>query len=193
MVNDTLCSAYSLHVLVLVEETALTHSADNFTPTLEGPYFRGALVHHQGKYGHHGHHREGDSVAVGGKTSIHQHVLQKRVAATGQTGEVTADDQQNDSLYLCPVQIGTPAQTLNLDFDTGSSDLWVWSTELPTATQTQGKTANHAIFNPAKSSTYKKTTGSTWKISYGDGSSASGGCRYRFCPIGRPYNQESGH
>ena len=50
--------------------------------------------------------------------------LQKKDLASGQAGNVTADDQQNDSEYLCPVSIGTPAKTFSLDFDTGSSDLW---------------------------------------------------------------------
>ncbi|KAI1628267.1 aspartic peptidase domain-containing protein [Exophiala viscosa] len=92
--------------------------------------------------------------------------------ADGTLGEVTATDQQNDSLYTCPVAIGTPAQTLNLDFDSGSSDLWCWSTELSKSTQSAGK--GHTIFDPSKSSTFKTSSGSTWQIQYGDSSSASG-------------------
>lgn len=60
-----------------------------------------------------------------------------------------------------------------LDFDTGSADLWLWSTELPAATQQSGG-SSHTIFNPSESSTFKTQSGSTWNISYGDGSSASG-------------------
>jgi len=134
-----------------------------FEPTLEGPYFQQTKVTQTGKHGLF--HRSG------GKAKTHK-TLGKKDPATGETGEVTAEDQQNDSEYLCPVSIGTPAQTLLLDFDTGSSDLWVWSTELPKATQTAGK--GHTIFNPKSSSTFKTQSGSSWQISYGDSSSASG-------------------
>ncbi len=48
-----------------------------------------------------------------------------RAAAANNDGTVTASPEQYDSEYLCPVSIG--GQTLNLDFDTGSSDLSVAS------------------------------------------------------------------
>ena len=44
-------------------------------------------------------------------------------AAASEEGTVTANPEQYDSEYLCPVTIGTPGVSLNLDFDTGSSDL----------------------------------------------------------------------
>uniref|UniRef100_A0A0D6R3Y9 Peptidase A1 domain-containing protein n=1 Tax=Araucaria cunninghamii TaxID=56994 RepID=A0A0D6R3Y9_ARACU len=88
----------------------------------------------------------------------------KQAAANGQ---VTATPEQYDVEYLCPVSVG--GQTLNLDFDTGSADLWVFSSELP-ASQSSG----HSIYNPARSSTSKKLSGYTWNITYGDGSGASG-------------------
>ncbi|KAF9504785.1 hypothetical protein BS47DRAFT_1386159 [Hydnum rufescens UP504] len=85
--------------------------------------------------------------------------------------EVPAEDVQNDLEYVVPVTIGTPGVTLNLDFDTGSADLWVWSSFVKTTRQNlQG----HTIYNPAKSTTAHATSGLTWNISYGDGSRASG-------------------
>ncbi|GJD02653.1 endothiapepsin [Colletotrichum higginsianum] len=88
---------------------------------------------------------------------------------TPPSGELAAIPAEFDSQYLCPVQIGTPPQTLNLNFDTGSSDLWVFSSETP-ITQVAGQ----AIYNISASSSAKNLQGASWSISYGDGSSSRG-------------------
>jgi Eukaryotic aspartyl protease len=49
----------------------------------------------------------------------------------------------------------------------------VWSTELSRQTRSQGS-ATHTIFDPTQSSTFQNVSGSTWSISYGDQSTASG-------------------
>ncbi|KAH9219540.1 aspartic peptidase domain-containing protein [Leptodontidium sp. 2 PMI_412] len=83
------------------------------------------------------------------------------------TGIVTATPEQGDVEYLSPVNIG--GQTINMDFDTGSSDLWVFSTGLNRASQ-----AGHTPYDATKSTTSKVMTGASWSISYGDGSGAKG-------------------
>ncbi|KAK6343839.1 hypothetical protein TWF696_007495 [Orbilia brochopaga] len=91
--------------------------------------------------------------------------FRKRVPDTS----VKATPQGNDVEYTAPVSIGTPAQSFNLNFDTGSADLWVFANTQPTS-QTKG----HRVFNPTKSTTFKKLSGYTWGITYADGSGASG-------------------
>ncbi|KAI1322573.1 aspartic peptidase domain-containing protein [Xylariaceae sp. FL0255] len=84
-------------------------------------------------------------------------------------GNATNNPTASDEEYLTQVQIGTPPQTLTLDFDSGSSDLWVFSSETP-SNDVNGQTT----FNIGKSTSAKKLSGASWKISYGDGSSSSG-------------------
>lgn len=91
----------------------------------------------------------------------------KAANATAGTGLVTATPEKGDIEYLSPVNIG--GQVLNLDFDSGSSDLWVFSTQLPAASR-QG----HVAYDPTKSATFKMIQGATFSISYGDGSGAAG-------------------
>ncbi|KAH7389914.1 aspartic protease PEP1 [Pyrenochaeta sp. MPI-SDFR-AT-0127] len=69
-----------------------------------------------------------------------------------------------DSLYLSPVTIGS--KTVQLDFDTGSSDLWVFS-----SLQASSQLTGHEYYQVDAT---KEKKGYTWKISYGDGSGASG-------------------
>jgi aspergillopepsin I len=90
-----------------------------------------------------------------------------RRAGTGSVGATPINSA--DIAYVCPVSIGTPPQTLALDFDTGSSDLWVFSSETP-STQVRGQT----LYKPGSSSTSQLLSGASWSITYGDGSSSAG-------------------
>jgi len=121
---------HNLHRVKLIHNPKYQHSGlksyvyllrkYNFAPTLEGPYFVSNIVEQLGKPSL----MNKFATHIGGHARVKKHQLMKKDATSGQEGQVSAADQQNDSEYLCQVSIGTPAQVLTLDFDTGSSDLW---------------------------------------------------------------------
>ncbi|CAL8578251.1 hypothetical protein XPA_004043 [Xanthoria parietina] len=84
------------------------------------------------------------------------------------TGNIPADEEEGDVSFLSPITIG--GQPMMMNFDTGSSDLWVFSTGLPAEQQALGQ----SVFDPAKSRTFKPLQGASWKITYGDESFAGG-------------------
>ncbi|KAI9844603.1 MAG: hypothetical protein M1837_005455 [Sclerophora amabilis] len=84
-----------------------------------------------------------------------------------ENGAVSASPEPNDAEYLSPVTIG--GQELNLNFDTGSADLWVFNTQLDPS-----DTRGHTAFDPSKSTTYKEMEGHSFMIQYGDQSAVTG-------------------
>lgn len=87
-----------------------------FSPTKDGPYVLEMTMTQTG--------RPFSTNPIGGRARL-QRVLQKRSVDSEEFRQAGADDVQNDSMYLAEVGIGTPVQTLRLDFDTGTADFWV--------------------------------------------------------------------
>ncbi|KAL4978246.1 aspartic peptidase domain-containing protein [Aspergillus desertorum] len=92
-----------------------------------------------------------------------QHVLEDEPVNAMGGHDVLVDNFMN-AQYFSEIQLGTPPQTFKVVLDTGSSNLWVPSSEC-------GSIACylHQKFDSSASSTYKKN-GSDFAIKYGSGS-----------------------
>ncbi|CEG69455.1 hypothetical protein RMATCC62417_05529 [Rhizopus microsporus] len=89
---------------------------------------------------------------------LHQ-LLQKR--------DVFSSKLYNDqgSLYLIPISIGTPPQSFHLALDTGSSDLWVPGAQCPNSVCPFSK------FDETKSNSFKSSS-KIFDVTYGSGTAA---------------------
>lgn len=104
-------------------------------------------------------------VRFGGKHSTHNiSAFTPKGTRSAAAAGVNLPLDNEYALYLADIEIGTPGQKIQIDVDTGSSDLWV-----PGA----GTQSDYGTYDHSKSSTYKKVQDG-FKISYGDGSGASG-------------------
>ncbi|KAJ7142091.1 acid protease [Mycena crocata] len=77
-------------------------------------------------------------------------------------------DEEDDLEWAGSISVGTPAQKFLIDFDTGSSDLWI-----PSSSCTSSTCSSKSKFKSASSSTAVKKSG-TFTIEYGDGSTVNG-------------------
>ncbi|KAI0318428.1 acid protease [Amylostereum chailletii] len=73
----------------------------------------------------------------------------------------------SEELWYGKISVGTPAKSFTVDFDTGSSDLF-----LP-GPSCGSSCSGHTTYNPSVSST-SQSLGKSFKLSYGDGSTVSG-------------------
>lgn len=74
-----------------------------------------------------------------------------------------------DAEYYAEILVGTLPQTINLLFDTGSSDLWLFGADVHGAVDAGQQKWNHTA-----SSTAKLIKGGKWSIHYLDGSGGKG-------------------
>ncbi|KAI8347211.1 aspartic peptidase domain-containing protein [Choanephora cucurbitarum] len=74
-----------------------------------------------------------------------------------------------DVEYLGQIAIGTPPQLFNVDFDTGSADIWISSSKCKTTCNT------HRLYDETLSTTHQAVNPpKNWRVRYGDGSSVIG-------------------
>ncbi|KAF9449879.1 acid protease [Macrolepiota fuliginosa MF-IS2] len=97
---------------------------------------------------------------------VHPGRVQKETVEARATGAVPLVDDQ-DALWHGTISVGTPAKQFTVDFDTGSSDLFLPGPDCGATCQ------GHQVYNTAASTT-AKDQGQKFSLAFGDGSTVQG-------------------
>lgn len=107
---------------------------------------------------------------------IQRHPITSRVdhdKLRRRAGTISETLSNQVTLYLANITLGTPAQSLALHIDTGSSDLWVNTANSTLCKQYPRQCALFGTYSQSASSTYAYVN-NYFNISYEDGSGAAG-------------------
>ncbi|CAK7227296.1 hypothetical protein SBRCBS47491_006523 [Sporothrix bragantina] len=96
-----------------------------------------------------------------------------RRRATANTDSTSIANDLSEGGYFVTCKIGTPAQTLTLQLDTGSSDIWVPSSSASVC-ESSRNSDGCSLVNSADSSTFVVTGKDEFSIAYVDGSHSDG-------------------
>jgi len=94
--------------------------------------------------------------------SNYLHAKYSSMFGLGATADVDLEDYMN-TMYYGTIQMGTPAVSYLVLFDTGSSNLWLPASNCTNCASSKTK------YDPSQSSTYK-SNGTSFEIAYGTGS-----------------------
>ncbi|KAK0753807.1 mitochondrial elongation factor g 1-like protein [Schizothecium vesticola] len=95
-----------------------------------------------------------------------------RVRRADGTVEGIIDNESNRGGYFATCKLGTPPQSLDLQLDTGSSDIWVPDTSARVCQKQSG--CDLGSFTPSQSSTFKTVRQGGFNITYLDGTGSTG-------------------
>ncbi|ORX62111.1 extracellular aspartic proteinase [Hesseltinella vesiculosa] len=149
---------FSLSLVIVVSNLVLLN-ASPVTSSLAGSGHRVPLVRNS-------RFRQNTTLAINRARARLQSFALDAQGNKRDTGHVDMLDY-DDFEYLGEVGVGTPPQMFHLQFDTGSSDLWL------DALNCQQCSPHVSRFDPNQSATYQEE-GKPWRIAYLDNSEASG-------------------